>query len=300
MTRVAVGQLCSSSSLAQNLETVRLLIKKSLAQDAKVLFLPEATDYLSRNALHSRQLADLTPQFVNDVQSLIRQLATEQGKPIDLSIGVHLPPSTEDILSGDNRVKNVLLYINSNGEIVQKYQKLHLFDVDVPNGPILKESKSVQPGPVLPEIIDTPAGKLGSCICYDIRFPELSLKLRSKGAELLCFPSAFTMKTGEAHWELLGKARALDTQSFVIMPGQQGEHNVYADGPGEDESAVKRVSWGHSMIIDPWGKILASADPNSDEPQVIVADLDLEAQKKIRTDMPLWNQRRRDVFGDFV
>ena len=197
-------------------------------------------------------------------------------------------------------MKNVLLYINSKGEIVQRYQKLHLFDVDVPNGPILKESNSVQPGSEIPDIIETPAGKLGSCICYDIRFPELSLKLRTKGAEILCFPSAFTMKTGEAHWELLGRARALDTQSFVIMPGQQGKHHVYADSTQKDENTIQRISWGHSMIIDPWGRILAAADPKDDIPQLIFADLDLAAQQKIREDMPLWKQRRRDIFGDYI
>ncbi|CDO94761.1 unnamed protein product [Kluyveromyces dobzhanskii CBS 2104] len=298
--RIGIGQLCSSSNLTQNLEVVKSLIKKALDQDVKVLFFPEATDYLSRNAEHSKKLAAGTPSFVSELQSAITQLTKDAGKHIDISIGVHLPPSDLDVEGGDSRVKNILLYINSKGEILQKYQKLHLFDVDVPNGPILKESNSVQPGTTIPGILNTPAGKLGSCICYDIRFPELSLKLRSEGAQILCFPSAFTVKTGEAHWELLGKARALDTQSFVVMPAQQGEHDVYSDATDSDESTVKRVSWGHSMIIDPWGKVLSAADPLSDLPQLIVADLDIAYLDKVRRDMPLWKQRRRDIFGDFV
>lgn len=300
MARIGIGQLCSSSNLVHNMEVVKHLIEKALENDVKVLFFPEATDYLSRNADHSKRLAKQTLSFVSELQSNIRSITKKVGKTIDVSIGVHLPPSNLDISKGDSRVKNVLLYINSNGEIVQKYQKLHLFDVDVPNGPILKESKSVQPGSAIPSILETPAGKLGSCICYDIRFPELSMKLRSEGAEILCFPSAFTMKTGEAHWELLGKARALDTQSFVVMPAQQGEHDVYADGSDDSAPGVKRVSWGHSMIIDPWGTVIAAADPSSNEPQLITADLDLESQAKIRRDIPLWKQRRRDIFGDFI
>ncbi|CAG99724.1 putative hydrolase [Kluyveromyces lactis] len=300
VARIGIGQLCSSSNLKQNLEVVKSLIKKALDQDVKVLFFPEATDYLSRNAEHSKKLASQTPEFISELQSAICQLTKAAGKPIDISIGIHMPPSEVNTKNGDSRVKNVLLYINSNGEILQKYQKLHLFDVDVPNGPILKESNSVQPGSEIPSIINTPVGKLGSCICYDIRFPELSLKLRSKGAQILCFPSAFTMKTGEAHWELLGRARAIDTQSFVVMPAQQGEHDVYADEKPSDESAVKRISWGHSMIIDPWGRILSAADLTTHDPQLIIADLDIEAQDKIRRDMPLWAQRRRDIFGDFV
>lgn len=301
MTRVAIAQLCSSSNLQQNLRTVTGLISRALEQDVAVLFFPEATDFLSANAAHSKRLAQESPLFVSSLQSRLRELTVEHGKRIDVSIGVHLPPTEGDVSRGDVRVKNVLLYINHKGEILQQYQKLHLFDVDVPNGPILKESNSVQPGTRIADILDTPAGRLGSALCYDVRFPELSLKLRSMGAEILCFPSAFTVKTGEAHWELLARCRAIDTQCFVVMPGQQGEHDVCADGPGRDgfQGNVKRISWGHSMVVGPWGEVLARADPTGNAPQLVVADLDLQAQQTVRRNMPLWEQRRRDVFGDF-
>ncbi|SCW03228.1 LAFE_0G05820g1_1 [Lachancea fermentati] len=301
MNRIAIGQLCSSSSHDHNLERVRYLTEQALKQDVRLVFFPEATDYISRSAAHSKVLAQKTPVFVEQLKKTIVELCSRYGKPIDVSIGVHLPPDELDVSKKDDRVKNCNLYINHEGKIIQSYQKLHLFDVDVPNGPITRESDSVQPGNELPAIVNTPVGKLGTAICFDVRFPEMSLKLRSNGAEILCFPSAFTMKTGEAHWQILGQARALDTQCFVVMPGQQGEHDVYADTTEEPpQNSVKRSSWGHSMIIDPWGSVIIKADPTSNEPQLIVADLDKSLQEKTRTNMPLWKQRRRDIFGSYV
>ncbi|QLL33788.1 hypothetical protein HG536_0F01130 [Torulaspora globosa] len=152
----------------------------------------------------------------------------------------------------------------------------------------MKESSGVQPGSKAAEIVQTPVGRLGLEICYDIRFPEQSLELRSKGADILCFPSAFTMKTGEAHWQLLGRARAVDTQCFVVMPAQSGKHDT---GSGADSSQdyVERISWGHSMVIDPWGRIIAQSGCNGEE--LIIADLDYTVLEKVRADMPLWEQR---------
>lgn len=302
LKRVAIAQLCSSADLAKNLKVVKELIFKAIQCEADVVFFPEASDYLSQNPLHSKYLAQKSPQFIQQLRSDITDLVRENSRNIDVSIGVHLPPTDQDLFDGNDRVKNVLLYINYEGKILQEYQKLHLFDVDVPNGPILKESKSVQPGNAIPNIIETPLGKLGNAICYDIRFPEFSLKLRSMGAEILCFPSAFTTKTGEAHWELLGRARAVDTQCFVIMSGQDGVHDL-SDLEWEKQlhvtNSIKspmRESWGHSMIIDPWGKIIAHADCQKSGPQLIVANLDYELLRKIRISMPLSNQRRNDLF----
>lgn len=292
LSRIAIGQLCSSSCLSRNLQIVKSLISKAVDQNVQVIFFPEATDYIARNAIHSQELAVKSPGFVKELRAEIRELCDRKSKKIDVAIGVHLPPTEYEVASGEQRVKNVLLYINHRGEVVQSYQKLHLFDVDVPNGPVMKESKSVQPGSKVAEIVETPAGKLGLEICYDIRFPEQSLELRSKGAEILCFPSAFTMKTGDAHWELLGRARAVDTQCFVVMPAQSGKHDTGSSAdPSQDQ--VERISWGHSMIIDPWGRIIAESslpnDYNSEE--LIIADLDYTVLEKVRAEMPLWEQR---------
>lgn len=292
LSRIAIGQLCSSSSLSRNLESVKSLISKAVDKNVQVIFFPEATDYLASNAAHSQQLALKSPVFVEQLKTEIRVLCERESKKIDVAIGVHLPPTDSEIAQGERRVKNVLLYIDHRGKVVHSYQKLHLFDVDVPNGPIMKESRSVQPGNKVASIVDSPVGKLGLEICYDIRFPEQSLELRSKGAEILCFPSAFTMKTGEAHWELLGRARAVDTQCFVVMPAQSGKHDTRSDGECSQDS-VERISWGHSMVIDPWGRIIAQSSLPSecDREELIIADLDYTVLEKVRADMPLWEQR---------
>ncbi|XDT06538.1 Carbon-nitrogen hydrolase [Nakaseomyces glabratus] len=277
--KIAIGQLCSSSQHAQNLSIVASLIERAIKLDARVIFFPEATDYLSQNATHSRVLAKSSPTFVDDLRLKIKDINERyksEKRAIDVSIGVHLPPSEQDILKGDDRVKNVLLYIDSSGVIRSSYTKLHLFDV---------ESQC-------------------SCINYDIRFPELALRLRSMGAQILCYPSAFTMKTGQAHWELLGRARAIDTQCYVVMPGQSGTHNVTGDTWSKtadsktNPNSVTRMSWGHSMIINPWGDVIARSDETINEPQLVVSDIDLKSMERVRVNMPLWQQRRLDLFDN--
>ena len=295
--RIAIGQLCSSSNVQKNLSTVTQLISQAIDKDVKLIFFPEATDFLARNANHSRYLSNQTLEFVTDLQQNIRSLVQDKSKNIDVSIGLHLPPPKD---AQDQRTKNVLLYIDHKGEIKNTYQKLHLFDVDIKKGPILKESQSVQPGMELPKVIETPVGKLGPAICYDIRFPELSTYLRSHGAQMICYPSAFTMKTGEAHWETLGKVRAIDNQCYVIMPGQQGIHNVNDDDWKDpslkpNSKPVERVSWGHSMIINPWGDVIAQAT-SSTEPQLVIADLDYDLLDTVRDNMPLLKHMRNDIF----
>lgn len=145
----------------------------------------------------------------------------------------------------------------------------------------------MEPGTALLAPFDTPVGKLGSAICYDIRFPELALRLRSLGAEVIVFPSAFTVRTGPAHWEVLARARAIDTQCYVVMAALTGKHD--AEG--------KRQSYGHSLIVDPWGTVLAQAPDVDTGPRIITADIDLSVLKTVRENMPLWSQRRPDVLG---
>jgi predicted amidohydrolase len=128
---------------------------------------------------------------------------------------------------------------------------------------------------------------VGSAICFDIRFPEQAMRLRTLGAEVIVFPSAFTVRTGQAHWEILGRSRAIDTQSYVILAAQTGQH----DREG------KRQSYGHSMVIDPWGTVIAQAPDTDSHPRIILADIDISTVYKVRRDMPLWDQRRPDVYG---
>ncbi|EDO15322.1 hypothetical protein Kpol_448p10 [Vanderwaltozyma polyspora DSM 70294] len=290
--RIAVGQLCAGSNLSKNLQVVKDLINQAIDKNARVIFFPEATDYLAKDASHSIKLAHQSDQFIKNLQNFIKETNLYKGRSIDVSIGVHMP-SSENIGNNMEKVKNVLIYINSKGETIHHYQKIHLFDVDIANGPVLKESNSVQPGNIIPDIIETPVGKLGSSICYDIRFPELAQRLRIKGAEIICYPSAFTMKTGKLHWEALGKARALDTQCFIVMPGQQGVHEI------EDlEPNKKRESWGHSMVINPWGQIIGEIESTDSQPKLLVVDLDYKDLNEARESLPIFKHKRVDIFGD--
>lgn len=295
MVLVAAGQISSTSSLVENGQTVVKLISKAVELGVKVLFLPEASDYIAKNANHSKQIAlsvEKSP-FISAIQSKLKELHSE-GKFININVGIH-EPSTES-----DRVRNTLIWFNEKGEITQRYQKIHLFDVDVANGPILRESESVEPGNSVHKPFDTVAGKVGLGICYDIRFPELSLRLRSLGAEILTFPSAFTVRTGAAHWHLLGRARAVDTQSYVIMAAQSGPHKTLTDEDIKNgvTTAPTRISYGHSIIIDPWGTIVSEvSDVDVGKASLALADIDLELVQKVRKDMPLWSQRRPDVFG---
>ncbi|KAH3903201.1 related to Probable hydrolase NIT2 [Saccharomycodes ludwigii] len=270
--RVGVAQICSTSNIKHNLDLCFDFIGKALEKDVRVLFFPEATDYIAQSSAESKKLAKSTnAEFIIPLQEHLKKLKKE----IDVSIGVHLP----EINDPNDRVRNCLLYINHAGTIMSTYQKLHLFDVPGSN---LYESKTVVPGMKAPIPIKTPIGMLGPSICYDIRFPEQGLYLRSKGSDIITYPSAFTVKTGEAHWEILGRCRAIETQCYVLMPGQYGKHNG------------KRESYGHSMIIDPWGTVIAEAVKNEDE--LLVAEIDHYKLAEIRKNMPLLEQARHDIF----
>lgn len=218
---------------------------------------------------------------------------------IHINVGVHEPGDGEaEGRGGDGKqkVKNTLIWIDHHGAITHRYQKVHLFDVDMPGGgPVIKESDGVEGGKEIVPPIDTPVGKIGMMICFDLRFPEMSLRLRRQGAQVLVYPSAFTVPTGKAHWETLLRARAIENQAYVIAAAQCGRHNV------------KRVSYGDSMVVGPWGEILARLDSVEDaeeevggegegrrEPQLLTVDLDLAQVEKVRREVPLL--RRTDVY----
>jgi predicted amidohydrolase/diadenosine tetraphosphate (Ap4A) HIT family hydrolase len=179
-----------------------------------------------------------------------------------------------------NLVRNSHILINDTGNLVATYRKLHLFNVDTPEMKY-RESKIVRAGDEIIPPIDTPAGKLGLQICYDIRFGEVSSILRKLGAEILTYPSAFSYSTGKAHWEILNRSRAIENQAFVISAAQIGDHNK------------KRKSWGHAMIVSPWGEILAEC---SNELECKVAELDLDEIQKVKNNMPCFEHRRDDVY----
>lgn len=313
--KIAAGQMCSSADLGQNARVVSKLITAAVAQNVKVLFLPEAADYLSRDAAHSRELAGRShPEFISQIQKLVRRVfdessGPEQDRGIFVAVGVHEPGNSA---TAETKVQNNQLWIDNRGDVVHRYLKLHLFDISITNGPILKESNSVEAGraPLPPFAVNAASWNrfhVGLAICYDIRFPELSLRLRRLGANILTFPSAFTTKTGEAHWLALGRARAIDSQCYVVMAAQCGRHDVEADLPPENRTGTtKRESYGQSVIIGPWGDVLAqapvytdrgSSDEDGDYYELVTAELDADRVEQIRRDLPVFNHRRPDVYG---
>jgi predicted amidohydrolase len=296
---VAAAQLCSSSSPALNGQRAAALIRRAAARHACVVFFPEAADYIAANAAHSLSLVQpvTTSPFVLAIQETLAALHSE-GTHIDVVAGVHEPTEQPQL---DKRTRNTLLYFNSTGEIVQRYQKIHLFDVDIPHGPILKESNSVQPGNAITAPFDTPLGKLGMAICYDLRFPELALELRRQGAQILTYPSAWTMKTGP-HFQTLAKAMAILTQCYVIMPAQKGVHDTSHGLPDGIDITTTRESYGHTCIVDPNGTILAECPDTysgeaAEEGSLCFAEVDLAVVERMRINMPLWQHRRPDVFN---
>jgi nitrilase len=173
------------------------------------------------------------------------------------------------------RIYNTAILVDADGSVLASYRKIHLFDVDLP-GAQLRESKGVAPGDRT-VVADTRLGRFGLSVCYDVRFPELYRALVDAGAELLLVPSAFTVPTGSAHWEILLRARAIESQAFVVAAGQWGVHNP------------ARRSWGHSMIVDPWGTILAQVP---DGEGIALAELDFGQLRDVRKRLPALQHRR--------
>ncbi|KAK3942805.1 carbon-nitrogen hydrolase [Diplogelasinospora grovesii] len=274
MAIVAVGQMTSTASMAHNLKQCQLLVKKAVKAGAKALFLPEASDWISSSPQETLSLV----KPVTESPFVLGLQAEAKREKLPIHVGIHEPGSDPQ------KVKNTVVWIDENGEITQRYQKIHLFDVEIKDGPVLKESNSVEPGTKILPPFQTPVGKVASTICFDLRFPEITLALKRQGAEIITFPSAFTVPTGKDHWEILLRARAIETQCYVIAAAQVGKHNEM------------RTSYGHSMIVDPWGRILADVGGKEDEPEIATATIDRELLKKIKTEMPLL--RRTDVYPE--
>jgi predicted amidohydrolase len=264
--------------MSHNLSQCQKLVEKAVAAGAKALFLPEASDYIGGSHLCKP---------IESSEFVIGLRKEAQKHSLSVHVGIHEPTEGK-------KVRNTLIWISDQGEITERYQKLHMFDVDIENGPSLKESDNVERGKELLHPFSTAIGKIGSLICFDMRFPEPALALRSRGAQIITYPSAFTTPTGIAgHWEILLRARAIETQSYVIAAGQVGIH----------DKEGKRRSYGNSMIIDPWGKIVAQLGGDEggdgkwkDEGEIAVAEIDIDYVDKIRREVPLI--RRTDVYPE--
>jgi len=259
--RFGLIQTRTPATAAAGLAHVEPLIRDAVAQGAQFIVTPEGSNLLEKN--REKLLPQLTLPEHDPVVQGGRALAKELG--ITLLIGSAL------VLREDGKAANRSFLISPDGEITATYDKLHMFDVDLPTGETARESEAYEPGD---RAVTATAGdaKLGLTICYDMRFPAVYRALAVAGAEIITVPAAFTRPTGQAHWEILLRARAIETGSFVLAAAQGGFHE---DGRG---------TYGHTLAVGPWGEILGQLD--HDEPGVLVVDLDLAAVAKSRAAIP--------------
>ncbi|KAI4302358.1 hypothetical protein MLD38_038113 [Melastoma candidum] len=267
--RVAVAQMTSINDLAANFATCSRLVKEAASAGAKLICFPESFSYIGLKDGESLSIAQpLDGPIMKQYQSLARE------SNIWLSLG-----GFQETGSDSAHLCNTHVVIDDAGIIRSKYRKIHLFDVDVPGGRSYKESTFTEAGKEL-VAVDSPIGRLGLTVCYDLRFPEVYQHLRFQhNAQVLLVPSAFTKITGEAHWEVLLRARAIETQCYVIAAAQAGKNNE------------KRESFGDSLIIDPWGVVIGRL-PDRLSTGIAVADIDLSFLDSVRARMPIAQHRK--------
>uniref|UniRef100_A0A1I8P4N4 Nitrilase and fragile histidine triad fusion protein NitFhit n=1 Tax=Stomoxys calcitrans TaxID=35570 RepID=A0A1I8P4N4_STOCA len=275
---VAITQMRSTNDKGDNMRQVEKLLAEAKKQSAEFVFLPECCDFVGENR---DQALELSEPLTGPTMEQYQCLAKENNMWLSLG-GIHESVLDEYERKTD-KIYNAHVLINNKGELVKIYRKLHLFDVETPEF-TFRESKVVKAGPRLLPPVDTPIGKIGLQICYDMRFAESSLILRKQGAEILTYPSAFSYPTGKAHWEILLRARAIENQCFVLAPAQIGYHNE------------KRRSWGHAMAVNPWGKVLADLG-EKDDLKVASIEIDLSTLEPIRASMPCFEHRRDDIYS---
>jgi predicted amidohydrolase len=264
----AIVQLQCSSDSARNWKVANRLIREAAAAGATLVATPENTTYLGPHT----QKVTLAEPVDGPTHARFGLLAKELG--ICLLIG-----SVAEIAKGEqSRCHNTSLLFGPDGTLISTYRKVHNFDVDIEDGVRFKESDTIAPGSET-VVADSPCGRIGMSICYDLRFPELYRKLVDDGAQILTVPSAFTQKTGRAHWHVLLRARAIENQAWVLAPGQVGLH---------DDNGLMQ-SYGHSLIINPWGEIVAEIQ---DGEGYCIATIDLNDVSRIRASMPVQDHRR--------
>lgn len=272
----AVCQMTATPDKTENFYVCKNLVEEAKQKGASMVFLPEGFDYIGSSREETLSLAE---SLEGETVSRLTQIARKLDVWLSLGGFHERGPNWKT----DRRIYNSHIIINNKGDIVSVYRKAHLFDVELPDkGVSLKESAFTIPGPSLIAPIETPIGKVGLGICYDLRFPELSLSLQRNGAEILTYPSAFTVATGAAHWEVLLRARAIETQCFVLAAAQVGPHHN------------KRSSYGHALAVDPWGEVLG--DCGGEQPGLIMVDINLEKLRNTRRNMPVQEHRRNTDF----
>ncbi len=266
MTYLAAAiQMNAGPDKAANLERAERLVRVGAARGANLVALPEVFNWRGKRNDQAAAAETLDGESLMLMSRLARELQ------------VHLVAgSITERVAGDSRCYNTSALIGPDGNQIAVYRKIHLFDVDLPGRVTVRESDAKLAGADVVTAA-TPLGAIGLSICYDLRFPELYRRLTFAGAQIISVPSAFTFPTGEAHWETLIRARAIENQAYVIAPAQFGP-NIYGYS-----------DYGNSMIVDPWGRVLARA---ADQEGVVVAPIDLEYQERVRRELPALKHAR--------
>lgn len=266
--RAALLQMCSGIDPAANSATIISAIAQTKAGGAAMLFTPEMSNIIDRD--RKRASANIVSEENDPVLAAARDAAAREG------IWVALGSLAID--RGDGRFANRAFVINPAGDVVCRYDKIHMFDVDLATGESWRESNAYAPGEALGVVDGTPFGRLGLAICYDIRFPALFAALGAHKCDVIAVPAAFTVPTGRDHWHIMQRARAVESSAFVLSAAQSGHHE---DG---------RDTFGHSLAVDPWGKVLL--DMESDATGVGFVGLDLNRIAEVRAQLPSLANRR--------
>jgi predicted amidohydrolase len=258
--KLACLQMNSGSDLAANLDTLKRMTRAAAAEGARLVMAPEYALLMdgSGRVMRAGALPADGGEALRELQALAVQLK------------LWLLPGSLTLRGDDERLVNRSCLIDDSGRIVACYDKIHMFDVTLPDGQVIRESSAYRPGERA-VIAQTPWGKLGLSVCYDLRFPQLYRALAQGGAEFLSIPSSFQRQTGKAHWHTLLRARAIENAAYVFAPAMCGEHGG------------NRQTYGHALIVDPWGEVLADA---GEAPGIVYADIDAARVARIRAMMP--------------
>lgn len=260
MSRVAVLQMTSTPVIQDNLQVLDKFFYKAREEGAVLLVLPENFAFMGKAETDKYAIAEAFGH--GEIQQTVSQLAKKYG--------LWVIAGTQFLKGSNHRARASSLVYDNKGACVARYDKIHLFDVRVSAHEAHQESLTIERGCDI-VVVETPVGRIGLSVCYDLRFPELYHLLVNKGAEIMVVPSAFTEITGKAHWEVLLRARAIENLCYILAPNQGGTHT---NG---------RKTYGHSMIIDPWGKILSERDNGVG---LVIADIDLSHMHQLRQQFP--------------
>jgi deaminated glutathione amidase len=272
-TTVALVQMCSGVDPQRNAADMVRLVREAAGRGATYVQTPEMTGMLQRDRKAAR--AVLRSEADDVIVAAARGLAVE--------LGIFLHVGSTAILREDGKIANRGFVFSPDGATVCSYDKIHMFDVDLDNGESWRESSAYEPG-THSRVVSLPFARLGLAICYDVRFPQLFRAQAMAGAEVLTVPASFTRQTGEAHWEILLRARAIENGAFLVAAAQAGIHE---DG---------RETYGNSMIVDPWGRVLARAGGEGEA--VLTAEIDAEAVRAARAKVPNLKNAREFVLED--